>query len=156
AIGDQHDLVGRLDQRDPDHRTVALAGVDQDDALAAAVLTAEFLELGALAVAARAHRQHPFALRLGASQAHDLVAFAELDRLHARSVAAHGAHLRLVEADRLPGLGRDQEFGVAVRDAGREQLIALLDAHADDALVAVVLVLHQRGLLDLSAARDGG
>src|SRR5688572_28154006 len=30
AVGDQHDLVFRLDQRDADDRSVALAGVDQD------------------------------------------------------------------------------------------------------------------------------
>ncbi len=115
-------------------------------ALAAAILLAELVEHRALAVAALAHREHELSLRLRARQTDDFVAFGQVDGLHAGGAAAHRAHLLLVEADRLSSLGRDQELGLAVGHDGGEQRIALHDLDADDALLAVILVLDDLGL----------
>ena len=152
AVGDEHDLVAGLDERDADDRAVALARVDEDDALAAAVLRAELLERRALAVAA-SRRPRARCWRSGSVTRHadDLVVLGELDGLHADRAAAHRAHLLLGEADRLTLLGGDQELARAVGERGREQLIVVLDLHADDALLAEVLVLGDLGLLDLTA-----
>src|SRR5690606_1676143 len=62
AIGDQHDLVLGFDHRDAHDRTVALAGIDQDDALAAAILGSELGKRGSLAEASLADRQHLIAI----------------------------------------------------------------------------------------------
>src|SRR5690606_834083 len=156
AVGDQHHLVFGLDQRDADHGSVALAAVDQDDALAAPVLTAKLFERGALAVPSLAHRQHLRAGRLGRRQADDLVVVVELDGLDACRVAPRGPHLLLVEADALALLRRDQKLARAVGDGGGQQLVVLGDFDADDALLAVVLIVEHARLFDLAAAGEGG
>ena len=50
-LGDEHQLVVVVHVRDADDLAVALAGLDVDDADAAARLQAVLVELGALAVA---------------------------------------------------------------------------------------------------------
>ena len=72
-------------------------------------------------------------------------------RLHADRAAAHRADLVLREADRLALLRGDEELALAVGERGREELVVVLDLHADDALLAEVLVLGHLGLLDLTA-----
>src|SRR5262245_13639886 len=61
GVGHQHDLIALGDLDDGDHAAVALAGLDGDDALAAAVLLAVVVERRALAVAALGHGQHGLA-----------------------------------------------------------------------------------------------
>ena len=51
----------------------------------------------------------------------------------------------------MPCFGRDDELARAVGERGGEELIAVLDLDADDALLAEVLVLGDLGLLDLAA-----
>ncbi|HEY5061881.1 MAG TPA: hypothetical protein VII52_10125, partial [Gemmatimonadaceae bacterium] len=89
AIGDDHHFVLGLDHRDADHRAVAIAAVDQDDALAGPALGAKFLDRRALAVAALANREHELAFGFGAREADHFIARLELDRLDASGVAAH-------------------------------------------------------------------
>src|SRR5450755_983684 len=154
AVGDDHHLVLGFDHGDADHRPIAVAAVDQNDALAAAGLDSELLDRRALAVAALAYREHELALGLGPGQPDDFVVRLELDGLHAGSVAAHGTHLLLVEADALPHLGGHEELRVAVGDDRSEQLIVVGDFHADDTFVPEILVFQELGLLDLPALRD--
>ena len=153
AVGHQHHLVARADQGDADHRAVALAGVDEDDALAAAALQAELLERRALAVAALADGEHAMALAVADTPMPTTTGRPPSSSIafHAHGGAAHGAHLVLGEADRHPAPGGDDDLARAVGDGGGEELVALLDLHADDALLAEVLVLGERGLLDLAA-----
>ena len=83
-----------------------------------------------------------------------MVALVEVDRLDAHRGAPHRPDLLLVEADGHARARRDDDLPLAVGDRGAEQAVALLDAHADDALLAEVLVLGDVGLLDEAVARE--
>ncbi len=155
AIGDEHHLVAVLHQLDADDGPVSFARIDEDDPFAAAILRPEFVDVRALAVAVRADGEHVRPLRVAHLEAHDLVALAEIDALHAVRRAAHRPRLLLGEADALAALGRDEDLARPVGQRGGEQLVALVDLHADDALLAEVLVLVDLGLLDLAVLRDG-
>src|SRR5262249_14628494 len=147
--GDEHHLIAILDQAHIDDGTVALARVDEDDPLASAVLNAELVDVGALAVAVFANGEHVAPIRIGHRHADDLILLADIDRFDAHRPSPHRAHLRLGEPNAHPALGRDDELTRAVGDRGGEQLIAVLDLHADDAFLAEVFVLVDLGLLDL-------
>src|SRR5690606_34168750 len=112
----------------------SFGGVDQDDALATAVLMTELVQWGPLAEAAFTDGEDLRALRIGDCKADDLVAFFELDALHAGGVAAHRANLFFAEADALTRTCTDQQISGSVGHGGGEETIVLLDAHADDAL----------------------
>src|SRR5690606_15027464 len=98
------------------------------------------------------HDALPIWMRDG--QTNDVVALLELDALYARRVAAHGAHLRLIEADALSQARPQDEVTRTVGNGGREEQVVVLDADADDALFTEVLVVEERRLLDLAAARQ--
>jgi hypothetical protein len=74
--------------------------LDALDALAAAALDVELVELGALAVAAVGDDEHRGVVA-GDVARHDLVALAHLHAAHAGGRAAHRAHVVLGEADGL-------------------------------------------------------
>src|SRR6478736_3591204 len=123
AIGDDHHLVLGLDHGDADDRTVAIAGINQDDALAAAVLNAKLLDGRALAVAAFTHREHELAFCVGARKANDRVALVQLDGFDACGGAPSGAYLLFIEANADAVLGGNEELRGAVGDDRREQLV---------------------------------
>ncbi len=77
-----------------------------------------------------------------------------LDALHAGRVAPHRPYLRFVEADALAHPRSQDEIARAIGDRRREQVVVVLDADADDALSAEVLVIEKMRLLDLAAARE--
>src|SRR5207249_4761583 len=97
-VGDDHHLIGVGDLQRGDYVAVALAGLDVDDALAAAVREPVLLERGALAVAVFGDGQERAA---GARQlrADHLIVALQRDALDAEGCAAHGADFALIEAD---------------------------------------------------------
>ena len=93
------------------------------------------------------------ASRLIDHHADHLVARSELDALHAGRVAAHLAHVLLVEADRQAVTRREHDVVRAARDLHVDQLVALLDLDRLDAGRARVRVLRQRRLLHRALLR---
>ena len=134
AAGREHDLVVVGDLGDGDDRPVALAGLDVDQALAAAVLGAVLGQQGPLAVALGADGQEAgrVVVAVGHDHADDLVALGQVDPLDAVGRPAHRADPALVEPDRhaVPGAEHDV---VARLDAGHaDQLIVLVESQGDD------------------------
>src|SRR5262249_44924582 len=140
AVGDEHDLRVVVHEGDADDRAVALARVDQDDALAAAVLRAEFGEGRAFAVALLADGEHLGLAVARHAEPDDAVPLGEIDAAHADGGASHRAYLLLVEADGHALLRGDDDVARAVGDGGGKELVAVFDLDADDALLAEVLV----------------
>src|SRR5690606_15366805 len=113
GIGDQHDLVVVTDQLRADDLAVALVGLDGDHALAAAALQRVFGDRGALAVAVLGSGQHAAFLAHDDEVSDDL-ALRKANATHAGGIAAHGAHVLLVEADALAVRGLQEHVALAV------------------------------------------
>src|SRR5690606_7433529 len=98
GVGDEHHLVVVPHLADASDLAVALGGADGDEALAAAALESVLGFEGALAVAVLRYGED------GRARLHDVggdhaVTLLERDAAHAARVAAHGADVRLGEAD---------------------------------------------------------
>src|SRR5690606_16014339 len=137
AVGDDDDLIVRLDERELHELAVTRRAIHGDDALAGAALEAPLGDGRALAVAVLADREHLLTLGVGDDgHAHDAVALAELDALHAHRVAAHRAHLGDLEADAHAARRAEDDLVGVAHDRRGEELVALLDGHGDDAGLA--------------------
>ena len=90
------------------------------------------------------------------AHAHDFVALGQLDGAHAVAAAAHGTSILFIEADGLTVAGGNDEHVVAGGQAGPCQRVALVQGNADQAGLADVGVLLQRGALDEALLRDHG
>src|SRR5262249_20626923 len=108
-------------------------------------------ERRALAIAVRAHGQHLLLIGLDHVHADHGIALAQLDPAHAARVATHASGGAGMEADRHSARGADDDVLPFVTHARREQLIALRQAHADDAAHTDVLVRAERRALDRAA-----
>src|SRR2546427_260870 len=145
-LGDHHQLVVRQDLFQRDDLAGFIAALQRDDAAAAAMLDAVFVQLGPLAhtLFHAAHRYGkgygPLAHTLfrngeqrGFAAHHDhidhMVSLVELDPFHAGRRAAHVAHVFFVEADAHAMRGREHDVVLAVRHLDVDELVALFNIH---------------------------
>src|SRR5687768_14644274 len=108
-FGNEHHPAVGAQELHPDHGAVAAAGLDVDDALAAAGLQAVLVERRALAVTVGAYGEHA-APRRDDLEGDDLVLGLEGDALYPVSRASHGTDVVLLEADRHAFPGREQHL----------------------------------------------
>src|SRR5256712_2795713 len=144
---DDQDVVADAHLEHGHHVAVAAAGLDVDDALAGAALQAILVERGALAEAAFGDGEDADALQddVGGD---DLIAFVELDPLHAAGAPAHRAHLFFREADAHAELGRDHDLALAVGTSGRHHPVVIVKSDRLDPTGARMRVRLELGLLD--------
>src|SRR5262245_15100551 len=151
-LGDEHQLLVLEDTGDADDPTVALTGLDVDDADAAAALHPVLVDLGPLPVAVFGDGEN----RPAGSQhlhADHLVVVAEGDALHAVGRAAHGADVVFGEPDGHTIPGPNDDFALAVGELDAHHRVALVDADGDDAAGARVAERGELRLLDCALAR---
>ena len=134
---------------------LVLGGVVVADALAAAGSDTVGVDVRAPALAVFGDGEHRAALAADAD-ADDLVALGQLDGADAVAAAAHRAGIGLVEADGLTVAGSHDEHIIAGGQAGPCQRVALVERNADEARLADVGVLLQRGALDEALLGDHG
>ena len=79
---------------------------------------------------------------------HNFIALGQTDGAHAVAAAAHGTCIGFVEADSLTVASGNDEHIVAGGQAGPCQSVALVQGNADQAGLADVGILLQRGALD--------
>src|SRR5690606_36132931 len=106
------------DERDANHRTIAITGVDQNDAFATTPLRPELLERGALAIATRAKSQNSFPCRIGASETDHHIVIIKLDGLHTCRGATHCADVQFVEPNRFNVACSDQKLARTISHCG--------------------------------------
>src|SRR5208282_297097 len=169
VLADQHHFGFLRYLRDAHDFAVARRGLDVDHAFAAAVGEAILVGGSALAVAVLGDRKNeraflrnqvgdlgsyfPFfrhRLNLGLERgrhADDVIFLGEVHAAHAGGVAAHGANVVLVEANRLPIMGGEENDLVAIGQRGRYQFIARFDIDGDDAARHHVREVFHFGLL---------
>ncbi len=102
----------------------------------------------ALAVAVLGRGQHRLRLVLGHQHRDHVLARLEHHAAHAARVAAHRPHVVLVEAHRLAAVGEQHHVVVAVGQCRADQVVAGVEVDGDDAGLARVGKLVERGLLD--------
>ena len=90
------------------------------------------------------------------ADADDFIALGQLDGPDAMASAAHGAGVLFIEADGLAVAGGNDQHIVAGGQAGPCQRVALVQRDADEAALADVGVLLQRGALDEALLGDHG
>ena len=125
------------------------------DALAAACGDAVGVDIRAASLAVLGHGQDGGVLTADADT-HDLVALGQLDGAHAVAAAAHGTGILFIKADGLTVAGCNDEHIVAGGQSCPGQCIPLVQGNADQATLADVGVLLQRGALDEALFRDHG
>jgi hypothetical protein len=76
------------------------------------------------------------------------LSFFERHAAYAPGIAAHGAYIVLVKAHRLATVGEEHHIVFAVRQRGADQVVALIEIDRDDARLARVAELVERGFLD--------
>ena len=154
--GGEHDLVGVGYLGHGDDRSVAVAGLDVDQALAAAVLGAVFRQHGALAIAVAADRQQAgrVVAAVGDHHADDLVSLLEADPLDAVGGPAHGTDVGLVEPDRHAGAGAEDDLVAGLDPGHADELVSLVEPQGDDPSAQRAAEGRQLGLLHGPAAGD--
>ena len=116
---------------------------------------AELVDVRALAVAVRAHREHVRPRRRRSPRGRR-PRRPRRGRCPSRPCVARPIGRTCSSGKRMlwPILVAMRSSRVAVGERGVEELVALVDLHADDALLAEVLVLVELGLLDLPVLRE--
>src|SRR5260221_12971378 len=133
AGGDQHHLVVVVDQHGADHLAVPLRGLDRDHALAAAAVARIFAERRALAEPVLGGGEHALAFVGAGEHADHALLIAEAHAAHAGRLPAHRSHVALLEAHRLAIGSEKHDIAFAIRRPGTNEIVALVDAHRDDA-----------------------
>src|SRR5579884_1777463 len=151
-LADGHDFGGFAHGQNRHHRPVAFAGLDVDDAAAAARLQPVLAEGGALAVAVGGDRENQLLVVARQLHAHDLVAFRQRHAAHAARRPAHRPHVFLGEADAFALPRRQEDLPRPIAQTGVDQLVAVLHAHGDDAGRARVREFLHRRLFDHALA----
>ena len=103
---------------------------------------------GTLAIAIFSRGQHRLLLVAGHQQRDHLLAIFQVHAAHAARSPAHRAHVVLVEADCLSGIGEQHHVAAAIGQRGADQEVAFIKVNSDDAGLARIAELGQRGLLD--------
>src|SRR2546428_610338 len=83
-----------------------------------------------------------------ALDARQLGAFVLFDHAHSLRRGAHRPHVLLLEAHRLAGVGEQHHVVLALGDRGADQVIAVVELHRDDPLLARIGKLRKGRLLD--------
>src|SRR5688572_12863771 len=160
-LRDEHQLVRVAHGRHADHVAVTVVRLDVDHALAAALDEAVRVDGRALAEAVDAGGQHHADVAGVALRDDDhaddfvhagrlfvrLIVLGQLDAAHATRGTAHGADVRLLEADSHALLRAEQDLVVPVGDFDRDERIAVFQADGDDAVRADVRVGAEGRLL---------
>ena len=141
-----------MHQRGRNHLAVALALLDRDHALGAAPVAGVFGDAGALAVAVFSGGQHALLLVFGHQHRNDTLAVFEVHALDAARLAAVRGHLVFIEAHRLATVREQHHVVLAVGDGRADQEVALVQVHGNDADLARIAEVGQRGLLDRAHA----
>src|SRR5215470_2164277 len=154
AVGgdDQHFAVFS-DRHDGHHLAVLVGGLDVDQAFAAARLHAVFRQRRLLAESVAGDAQH-LLVAVHGDDADHVIVVAQRDAAHAAGLAPHVTHLLLVEADGHALVRGQEDLLRAVGQLHGHQLVALVDAHGDDAVRADVGELGELRLLDHALAGD--
>ncbi len=146
-VGDQHDLVFRVDQGGGDDLAVALALLDGDHPLRAAAVAGVFDDAGALAVAVLGGGEHALRLVLRHQHGDHALTILQHHAAHAARGAAQRPHVVLVEAHGLAAVGEEHHVVLAVGERSPDEVVAVVQVHGDDAALARVAELVQRRLL---------
>ncbi|ABA48200.1 val start codon [Burkholderia pseudomallei 1710b] len=150
---DQHDLILGVDERRGNDAAVALGGLDRDHPLRAAPVARVLGDRRALAVAVLGRGQHRLFLAARDEHRDHLLGVVELHPAHAARLAAHRPHVVLVETHRLAGVGEQHHVVRAVGDRRADQVIAVVEANRDDALLHRAAERFERRLLDRAQSR---
>ena len=131
-LRDQHQRIVVADLDDADDLAIPIAGLNVDDADAAARLHAILVEVGALAVSLLGDGQD------GAGRAEHLhgddgILVAQRYAADAVGAAARRPHVAFREPDCHAVARGDEDLAVPVGDLGGDDRIAFLDTHGDDA-----------------------
>src|SRR5262247_3008475 len=153
VAGNDHHFAVFGDRHDGDHFPVLLSGLDVDHAFAAARLHAVFRERRLLTEAVAGDAQH-LLVAIHGDDADHVIVVAQRDAAHAAGLAAHVAHFLLVEADGHAFVRGQEDLLRAVGQFNGHQLVALVDAHGDDAVRADVGEFGKLRLLDHALAGD--
>src|SRR5690606_16292637 len=151
---DDHQIVVVRHVLDGDQLAGLFGDVDGFYALTATVGHPVIFNVGALAVSFFRHDQHAHVWAINTNHANDLVIGpCKRDAAYAGSSASHRPNGRLVETDGPSGLERHDDFAVAGRQAGFQQLVALIDVNGVDSVCTWARVGFQRGLFNRSLLR---
>src|SRR6266513_1551042 len=107
ARGDEHDLVLVAHQHRADDLAVSFAHLDRDHPLRTAAVARVIGDRGALTEAVLGRGQHRQRLAVRDQHRDHALAFADLHSAHSARLPAHRAHVLLLEADRLAGIGEE-------------------------------------------------
>mmetsp|Transcript_70446 Transcript_70446/g.165983 ORF Transcript_70446/g.165983 Transcript_70446/m.165983 type:complete len:904 (-) Transcript_70446:3267-5978(-) len=153
-VGDQHDLVFRPHQRGCHDAAIALALLDRDHALGTPAVAGVFEDAGALAEAVLGGRQHALRLVFGHQHRNQALVGLQHHAAHTAGGAAHRAHIVFVEANGLATVAEQHHVVVAIGQRRADQVIALIQVNGNDAGLAGVAEVLQRGLLHRAHGRS--
>ena len=92
-------------------------------------------------------------VRLHRVHAHDVVVLVEVHPVHAAGVAAHRAHFRFAEEDRLAFVAGKEDHFLAVGELRANEFVLAVQGNGDDTGRARIGEFRQRRLLHRSALR---
>src|SRR6185437_378407 len=145
ARADEHELLSRRDLERRDHGAVALARLLRDDTLAAATMAWELIERGELPVAVlRGGEDETVA---DDDESDELLSLAESHPAYPGCIAAHRAHLLLVEADRLAATRAEDDLPLSVGERDADEPVIVVQIDCDDAACARPRERGERRLL---------
>src|SRR6185312_7511580 len=152
VAGDDHQLGIFLHREDADHFAGLRGRLHIDDALYAAVGETVILHLRPLAVAVLGDGEDETAFD-DHFRADDEILLGKIHATHAARGAAHRADVVFGEADRLAVMRAEEDEILARSAAGRDQLIAFVEAERDDAARHRIAEFGDRALLDHAVLR---
>ena len=147
SVRDQHDLVGRTNQRGGDHTTVALALLNGDHPLGTATVPCVFDDAGALAKAVFSRREHALRFVLGHEHGDQLLAFLEHHASNTARLPTHRADIVLVESNGFAAVAEEHHIVLAVGQRSADEVVAFVEVDRNDARLAWVAEILQRRLL---------
>ncbi len=151
GIGDQHDFIAGAHQAGRHHLAVALRSLDGNHALGTAPMTGVFGDGRALAVAVFRGGEHALGFVFGHQQGNDGLIGFKLHAAHSARLAAHRAHIGLVETHRLACVGKQHDVVLTIRNGRTDEVVVLVQRHRDDARSAPVDERRQRRLFHRAA-----
>ena len=147
-VRDQHDFVIDMHQGGGDDLAIAFALLDGDHAFGATAVARVFGDARAFAVAVLGGGQHGLVFVLGHQHRYHGLAIFQHHAAHAARIAPHGANVVFVETHCLAAIGEQHDIVLAVGQCGTDQEVSRIEIDRDDAGLARVVELVQRGLLD--------
>ena len=111
-----------------------------------------FGDIGAFSVAIFGGGQHRLLLVFGDQHGDDGLAIVQHHAANATCVAAHRPHIVFIETHALAAVAEQHHVMRAIGERGADQEVAGIQVHRDDASLARVGELIERGLLDRAHA----